>query len=259
MLVRRPREGNELLDALDHEPSSVCRFQLLVPANGSGYRGGGRIVSAPSPIHALYDAYLRKRPKQSRSRTVVEAILTAAGDVITRSDDDEESLTVQQVAERAGIGIGSLYDYFGDRKSLMAGLAAKVTEENLRAFEELLRRCETLALEQAVALVIGHAFDTYTKNKKVPRAVLRIAHRIGLMPTLAESQAEFARALGAMLRRRKDVHVKDVDATAYVMTNAVMGVVHTLIWSDAVAFSSEALREALTVMCLDHLRASAAQ
>jgi AcrR family transcriptional regulator len=235
---------------------AVSRRDFAVPADEEHAKERRRTeptMSGRSPIHALYDAYLRKQPKQSRSRTVVEAILTAAGDVINRSED-EEGLRVQDVAERAGVGIGSLYDYFGDRKSLMAGLAAKVTEENLRTFEEVLHRCEAVDLERSVALIVDHAFDTYTKSKKMPRAVLRIASKIGLMPTLADSQAEFARALAGMLRTRTDVRVKDVDATAYVVTNAVMGVVHTVIWSDTPPFSSEALRAATTAMCFDHLR-----
>ena len=56
-------------------------------------------MKSRSRMDTLYDRYLRKQPKQSRSRTVVEAILTATADVIGRTDDDE-SLTVQQVAER---------------------------------------------------------------------------------------------------------------------------------------------------------------
>lgn len=211
-------------------------------------------MSTRSRITALYDAYLRKAPKQSRSRAVVEGILTAAADIITQTDD-EDTLTVQQVAERAGIGIGSLYDYFGDRKSLMTALAARVTEDNLRAFEVVLARCETLDLEPSVALIVQHAFDTYTPNKRVPRAILRIASQTGLMPTLVDGQAQFARALAAMLRRRPDVRVTDIDASAHVITNAVMGVIHAELWSDAPAFSADALRETTTAMCVDHLRA----
>lgn len=215
----------------------------------------GRVpLSTRSRITALYDAYLRKTPKQSRSRAVVEGILTAAADIITQTDD-EDMLTVEQVAQRAGIGIGSLYDYFGDRKSVLAALAARVTEDNVRAFEVVLARCETLELEPCIALIVQHAFNTYTGNKRVPRAVLRIASQVGLMPRLMDGQAEFARALAAMLRRRPDVRVKDIDASAHVVTNAVMGVIHAELWSDAPAFSADALCETTTAMCVDHLRA----
>ena len=209
-------------------------------------------MAGSSRIEALYDAYLRKRPRQSRSRSVVEAILIAAVEGVTRGES-EDTLTVHQVAERAGIGIGSLYDYFRDRQSLMAGMAAKVTEDNLVAFEALLTKTTSMPLRESVELIVDHAFATYAKDPRFPRAVLRIAHNIGLMPTLAASQTAFARALADMLRKRDDVRVKDVDTSAYVLTNAIMGVMHTLIWSDEPAITRDVLRDRVVDVCIDHL------
>lgn len=209
-------------------------------------------MAGSSRIEALYEAYLRKRPRQSRSRGVVEAILVAAIENLSRGEN-EDSLTVHQVAERAGIGIGSLYDYFRDRQSLMAGMAAKVTEDNLVAFEALLAKMSTLPLRESVELIVDHAFATYAKDPRFPRALLRIAHNIGLMPTLAASQTAFARALADMLRERSDVRVKDVDVTAYVLTNAIMGVLHTMVWSDTIPFAREALRNEMVDLAVDHL------
>ncbi|MCW5837818.1 MAG: helix-turn-helix transcriptional regulator, partial [Labilithrix sp.] len=75
-----------------------------------------------SRISSLYDAYLRKAPRQSRSRSVVEAILGAASERLSRGGE-EEDVTLQEVADRAGVGIGSLYDYFRDRRSILSALA----------------------------------------------------------------------------------------------------------------------------------------
>lgn len=200
----------------------------------------------------LYEAFLKKTPRQSRSRGAVEAILTAALQGLSRTGD-ESTVTVQEVAERAGVGIGSLYDYFRDRRSLLASLAAKITEDNLRRFEEVLERTRDLALEPAVSLIVGFAFDTYATDPRMPRAVLRIAHGVGLMPVLAASQDAFAASLAEALRARGDVHVRDVDAAAFVLTNAVMGVVHTLIWQDEPTRPRDAIRASLVDFCCAHL------
>jgi AcrR family transcriptional regulator len=206
-----------------------------------------------SRISALYDAYLRKAPRQSRSRSVVEAILAAAAEKLSRGTNDEE-LTIQEVATRAGVGVGSLYDYFRDRRSLLAALAAKVTEDNLRGFEQVLAEIETLPLEEAVERVTDFAFATYVTNKTIPRAVLKIAHSIGLMPTLAQSQTVFAESLATMLRKRKDVAAADIDVAAWTLTQAMMGVIHTLIWQDTPTYSKETLRAELVRLFVGHLR-----
>ncbi|MBX3208665.1 MAG: TetR family transcriptional regulator [Labilithrix sp.] len=207
-----------------------------------------------SRISALYDAYLRKAPRQSRSRSVVEAILGAASERLSRSGD-EEDVTLQEVANRAGVGIGSLYDYFRDRRSILSALAAKVTEDNLRAFEDVLQSTHELSLEEGVGKIVDFCFATYTANKRVPRAVLKIAHSIGLMPTLAESQTVFAESLAAALRRRDDVAPRDLHLTAWTITQAMMGVMNTLVWQDEPTHTEAELRSELIALFCKHLRA----
>jgi AcrR family transcriptional regulator len=208
------------------------------------------------PIESLYEAFLKKAPKQSRSRKVVEAILTAAAERL--ASVDEESLTVQDVASRAGIGIGSLYDYFRDRRSLLAGLTAKITEDNLRAFEEVLARTHELELRPAIEAIVEHAFATYLPNpegRRLPRAIVRIAHQIGLMPTLAQSLNVFVESFAAALRKRTDIDPSlDPMTAAYVMTNSLMGIIHTLVWDDEPPLPLEVIRRGAVALAVDHLR-----
>lgn len=204
------------------------------------------------PIGALYDRFLRKTPKQSRSRSVVEAVLEAAAELLPNQDQEDE-LTLNDIAARAGVGVGSLYDYFADRGSVLSGLAGKLTEDNLRAFEEQLEKSLTQPLPIAIRGMVDLMFDTYLTDVRIPRAILRVAHRVGLMPTLAETQNSFAAALAASLRQRTDVREGDVDVMAYVATNMAMGVVHTSVWSEKPPFTDPLLRETVTLACFRFL------
>ena len=204
------------------------------------------------PIGALYDRFLRKAPKQSRSRSVVEAVLEAAAELLPHTGDDDQ-VTLNDIAARAGVGVGSLYDYFSDRGSVLSGLAAKVTEDNLRAFEDLLEKSRHEPLSIAIRGIVDLMFDTYLGNVRIPRAVLRVAHRIDLMPTIAESQNAFAAALANALRQRDDVRKDDLDVVAFVVTNMAMGVIHTSIWSEKQPFTDAELREHLARACLRFL------
>jgi AcrR family transcriptional regulator len=206
------------------------------------------------PIGALYDRFLRKAPKQSRSRSVVEAVLEAAADLLPQHGDDDQ-VTLNDIAARAGVGVGSLYDYFADRSSVLAGLAAKITEDNLRAFEDQLERSLHEPLPVAIRGLVDLMFDTYLGNVHIPRAVLRVAHRVGLMPTIADSQNAFASALAASLRQRTDVRKDDLDVVAYVVTNMAMGIIHTAIWSEKQPVTDPQLRASLTQACLRFLTA----
>ena len=62
----------------------------------------------------------RKRPQQARSRLTVEAVVEAAAQVLVA--DGYDALTTTRVAERAGVSIGTLYQYFPDKDDLVAAL-----------------------------------------------------------------------------------------------------------------------------------------
>ena len=62
----------------------------------------------------------RKTPGQSRSRTTVAAIIEAAARIFTEFGFDDASTNT--IARRAGISIGSLYQYFPNKLALLEGV-----------------------------------------------------------------------------------------------------------------------------------------
>lgn len=72
----------------------------------------------------------RKRPLQARSRATIEAVLSAAAHIISRGGMSAFNTNV--VAERAGISIGSLYQYFPNKDAILVALI----ERRIHAFAE---------------------------------------------------------------------------------------------------------------------------
>lgn len=188
-------------------------------------------MSTRDRLTNLYESFLKKRPRQSRSRSVVDAILRAALERLARTGD-EESLKVDDVAARAGVGIGSLYDYFPNRERLLVGLATKVAEEKLVGFEEVLIRVRSMPLRSAISTIVDFAFEEYLGNPPLTRIWVRVATANHLLPVLARSQDALAEKLAADLAQREDVNVSDVDAAAWLLTNALMGIINTSLWED---------------------------
>ncbi|WP_082158767.1 TetR/AcrR family transcriptional regulator [Chromobacterium sp. LK11] len=79
----------------------------------------------------------RKLPSQARSRHAVAAILEAAARILER--DGYAGLTTNKAAELAGVGIGSLYQYFPNKQALVAALHRRHGEETLGTVREALR------------------------------------------------------------------------------------------------------------------------
>lgn len=67
----------------------------------------------------------RRQPSQARSRSTVEAILIAAARVFRR---EGWRATTNRIAAEAGVGVGSLYEYFPNKQALLQALAVRHLE-----------------------------------------------------------------------------------------------------------------------------------
>ena len=65
----------------------------------------------------------RRRPRQARSRATWEAILEAASQILERRGP--AALNTNAVAARAGVSIGTLYQYFADKRAILVAAAQR--------------------------------------------------------------------------------------------------------------------------------------
>ncbi|PSJ62328.1 TetR/AcrR family transcriptional regulator [Pseudaminobacter soli (ex Li et al. 2025)] len=98
----------------------------------------------------------RRAPSQKRSRERVEAILEAATGLIAETGSD--AMRMSEVAERAGISIGSLYQYFPDKSAIIRTLAERYNADGRQCIESALDEVRDMAgLREA----FGGLIDTY--------------------------------------------------------------------------------------------------
>lgn len=209
-------------------------------------------MSTRERLANLYETYLKKRPRQHRSRAIVDAILSAGVDWLARTGS-EEALKVDEVAARAGVGVASVYDYFPDRQRLLVAVSAKVMEKNLLEFEELLDRVRDVPLREALTTVVDFAFAEYLRDRRVTRAWGRIAAANDLLPVLIRSQEAVAQRLASDLARRPDVRVGDPEIAAWLVTHMLMGAIQTVVWDDDGRVSPDRVRDGFIEMAYAYL------
>lgn len=99
----------------------------------------------------------RKRPRQQRSQATWAAILDAAAQLFQRHGYG--GTTTNKVAERAGVSIGSLYQYFPDKDALLLALAERHILEAGAQLGEVFARLEQdrPGLDETLARLIDAA------------------------------------------------------------------------------------------------------
>jgi AcrR family transcriptional regulator len=109
----------------------------------------------------------RKRPKQTRSTELVAAILEAAAQVLEA--EGAQRFTTARVAERAGVSVGSLYQYFPNKAAILFRLQSDEWRRTSDLLRVILEDAQRPPLERLRALV--HAFI----RSECDEAAMRVA------------------------------------------------------------------------------------
>ncbi|MER8518988.1 TetR family transcriptional regulator [Mesorhizobium sp. M0643] len=96
----------------------------------------------------------RKQPKQARSAELVAAILQAAVQVLAR--EGAQRFTTARVAEKAGVSVGSLYQYFPNKAAILFRLQSDEWRQTTDLLRDILEDVRKPPLERLRDLV--HAF-----------------------------------------------------------------------------------------------------
>ncbi|NVJ98427.1 MAG: TetR/AcrR family transcriptional regulator [Alphaproteobacteria bacterium] len=112
---------------------------------------------------------VRKQPRQSRSRATVDAILEAAARILETAGFD--ALNTNAIAAKAGVSIGSLYQYFPSRQVIVAELVRRERTALGQAVDGLFERREALSWAEMRLRLIRVAVDHQLARPRLARAL----------------------------------------------------------------------------------------
>lgn len=217
---------------------------LLHRRRAARIRGDG----IPARPHALAQ---RKRPRQDRSRATVEAILDAAAELF--ADRGYARTTTNHVAARAGVSVGSLYQYFPGKDALLTALV----ERHMRHVEAVIERSlglmadEAVPLRRSVRYLLASLQQFHDEQPLLSRAVEEQVGQMPHIPTAYHAQAKrYRESLERMLASRRDVRAGDHRLMARLLFEVTETVSVWLAHGQSSGFDRPAaLDEAVEVVC----------
>ena len=205
----------------------------------------------PQPSRASLEP--RKLPVQARSAASVDAILKATIQVLLKAG--KERLTTTGVAMRAGVSVGTLYQYFPNKSSLLQGALRRHMDEVTEAVERICleQRGRTLA-EMATALI--HAFlAAKMRDVKTSIALYSVSSDVDGVRIVQQMAVRSNGAIAAMLASSCEPMTKDPQLVASMLQGAMAGVSRRLLESDAPEKQFAALRDELVLLACAYLAA----
>jgi len=167
---------------------------------------------------------MRKKPRQARSRATVEAIIHAGARVLVERGVD--GFTTNAAADVAGVSIGSLYQYFPDKASLIDAVRRRHLDDVLGVIRETGQADRPIT--QLVEDLVDGMIAVHSIQPALHRVLLDEApHHDGSRSIHGTFEAEYLgryRAIIALSRDGKEFAALDVKAQ--VLSSAVEGVIH---------------------------------
>jgi len=166
----------------------------------------------------------RRAPRQDRSRSTVDAIFEAMIELAEKRALDEPS--VQAIADRAGVSVGSIYQYFPSKGALANALLRYHLRSRMDALEAALAQVRGLDAELAARTLIDGLVGTQRTRSRIEQAMLRYFCRNGDLGSLTEMD-ERMNALVETFLRSLGPAVRPVDPAlaAFLVSNALRSAV----------------------------------
>ena len=120
----------------------------------------------------------RKQPIQKRSLATVAAILEGAAQVLESHGSD--GFTTNAIAERAGVSIGTLYQYYPDKNAVAAALSRAVRAALVERMAGAAEAARGLPLREGLRLLATAALQSDAARPRFARALDALEAHLGL-------------------------------------------------------------------------------
>ncbi|MFW6197641.1 MAG: TetR/AcrR family transcriptional regulator [Myxococcota bacterium] len=117
----------------------------------------------------------RREPRQARSRQKVTRILAAARRILEQEGSD--ALNTNHIASEAGVGVGSVYEYFPDKHAIAKRVLDELPAEEAEVVIACFDRVAGQPLGEAIREVVSTVYDLYVRHHGLYRSIWALAPR----------------------------------------------------------------------------------
>ena len=204
------------------------------------------------PVETQITLDPRKTPVQARSTVTVEAIAEATIQVLLSHGIDH--LTTTRVAERAGVSVGTLYQYYPNKQALLFAVLEAHLEKIATVLKQACEESRGLPLDVMVKTVVEKFVDAKMERTDVSIALYRVSAELGGVKLVKSVGERSNRALETMLATAPEAHFEDAKFVAKMLMATMAGTTRAVLEAGASPGIVKKLREHLVLLCLSYLK-----
>jgi len=199
----------------------------------------------------------RKTPVQARSTVTVEAISEATIQVLL--SQGAERLTTTRVAERAGVSVGTLYQYYPNKRSLLFAVLERHMNDVATKVEAACESACHKPLAEMIREMVEAFVDAKMERADISVALYRVAGDVGGTALVRRVAQRSRKAVGEMLQTAPDVKYPPDKFIVDLMLSAMAGAMRSLLEAGPSPATVRKSREQLVLLCGSYLAAATAK
>lgn len=192
----------------------------------------------------------RRTPRQVRASETVSTILEGAAQILEAGG--LAGFTTNAVAERAGVSIGTLYQYFSDKGAILRALAEREMAATLSAVAKTMRADAGLSVEDRVRATVRAIISAFHGRQRARKAVIQAVLAQG---TTIEMLAPIAAFIAQTDAHRPRELARLSPEQLFVLSRSLMGTIRAAVLEEQPFFRSRAFEDELVRLVLAYLAA----
>lgn len=196
----------------------------------------------------------RKCPRQARAAVTLDAIFEGTLQVLLSAGSAR--LNTTRVAERAGVSVGTLYQYFPNKQSLLFAVLERYLEQLMDALEAACNEHRGAPAEVMIEAAVKAYLQMKAKQPDVSRALYYIALELDARALIESAIQRAERAIASMLATASDGRFSDPHAVARILFAAIHGTVRMGYEREMPPLLGGEGERQLTMMCRSYVAAA---
>lgn len=182
----------------------------------------------------------RKLACQERSRATVDALVEATARILVKEGFDKAS--TNRIAEVAGVSVGSLYQYFPSKESLVAAVIERHQQEIMHTVRSELAEVMAQPVRKAVRSLVAVAVKAHRVDPKLHRVLAEQIPRVGKLEKLETFNRENYTLFRTYLERHRDeLRVGDLELASFVCVTSIEALTHNAVLHYSEMLSDQAM------------------
>jgi AcrR family transcriptional regulator len=199
----------------------------------------------------------RKLPVQTRATVTVGAICEATIQVLLSHGADR--LTTTRVADRAGVSVGTLYQYYPNKQSLLFAVFEDHMDKVAQAVETACADSGRKPMSEMIRRVVEAFVDVKMQRADISVALYKVAPDVGGAALVKQTGQRLRKAIEAMLLTAPDMEPSLDRFAIDMMLSAMSGAMRSALEVGASPAMFRKVREHLVLLCQSYMAAATAR